>query len=54
MTITFSPEGDRTLVSFNQLFANEIFAVKMRDFLLNAGNENLDKLESVLAAENSG
>jgi len=32
-----------------QEFENEVFATKMRSFLENANNENLDRLEAVLA-----
>jgi len=50
MTITLADLGGKTLMTWNQEFENEVFAVKMRAFLENAGKENLDRLEALLTA----
>ena len=51
MTITFAADGNKTLLTWNQQFENEVFAEKMHEFLTNAGNENLDRLEAVMDNE---
>jgi uncharacterized protein YndB with AHSA1/START domain len=50
LTITLTPEGGKTLLTWEQEFENTAFATRMRSFLENANNENLDRLETVLAS----
>ena len=49
LTITMSPSGDQTSLTWRQEFENTAFVVSMRSFLENANEENLDKLEALLA-----
>jgi uncharacterized protein YndB with AHSA1/START domain len=45
LTITFSERATAgTVVSWEQDFENEVFATKMRDFLITANEQNLDRL----------
>ncbi|MBP6003854.1 MAG: SRPBCC domain-containing protein [Pyrinomonadaceae bacterium] len=49
LTITLENRGDKTHLTWRQEFENDVFATKMHDFLTTANNENLDRLEAVLA-----
>ncbi len=51
LTITLEPRDGGTHLTWDQQFENREFADRMRDFLWNANEENLDKLETILAAE---
>ncbi len=44
LTITFSEHEGKTLVTWDQVFENQTFATKMRDFLETANRQNLDRL----------
>lgn len=44
LTITFSENDGKTLVTWDQVFENQTFATKMRDFLETANGQNLDRL----------
>jgi uncharacterized protein YndB with AHSA1/START domain len=50
LTIALSPQGGKTFLTWEQEFENTAFAARMRSFLENANNENLDRLEAVLAS----
>jgi uncharacterized protein YndB with AHSA1/START domain len=49
LTITLTPDGGKTLLTWKQIFENTAVVTSMRSFLVNANNENLDRLEAVLA-----
>ena len=51
LTITLSEGGEGTNLTWRQEFENTAFVASMRDFLTNANNENLDRLEAVLASK---
>ena len=51
LTITLSESGEGTNLTWRQEFENTAFVASMRDFLTNANNENLDRLEAVLASK---
>jgi len=51
LTITLTPDGDGTRLRWRQEFKNEAFVASMRSFLENANEENLDKLEALLASQ---
>lgn len=44
LTITLSENDDKTTVTWEQVFENEAFAVRMLDFLETANGQNLDRL----------
>ena len=46
LVISFAESGGKTIVTWEQEFENQVFATKMRDFLENANEQNLDKLET--------
>ncbi len=49
LTITMVPEAGETRLTWEQKFENTAFATSMRDFLSTANEQNLDRLEAVLA-----
>ncbi|HRI02165.1 MAG TPA: SRPBCC family protein [Pyrinomonadaceae bacterium] len=49
LTITLAESGEGTRLTWRHEFENTAFVASMRDFLINANNENLDRLEAVLA-----
>lgn len=49
LTITMAPEAGKTLLTWEQEFENTAFVAAMRDFLSTANEQNLDRLEAVLA-----
>ena len=49
LTITLTPHGDRTHLSWVQEFENAEFAGKMRSLCLKANEQVLDRLEAVLS-----
>lgn len=44
LTIELAESGGSTLVSWNQEFEDENVVTKLRDFLIQANNQNLDRL----------
>lgn len=44
LTITLTSMGPDTQIEWSQVFDNEAFVSKMRDFLLKANGQNLDRL----------
>ena len=48
LTITLEAREGCTHLTWDQRFENREFADRMRDFLWNANEENLDKLETIL------
>jgi uncharacterized protein YndB with AHSA1/START domain len=53
LTLTLTPRGDGTHLSWVQKFESPEFAAKMRSLCEPANEQNLDRLESVLASESS-
>lgn len=49
LTITLAEKVGGTYLTWRQEFENTAFVASMRTFLTNANNENLDRLEAVLA-----
>ena len=49
LTLTLTESVHGTHLTWRQEFQNSAFVASMRDFLENANNENLDRLEAVLA-----
>jgi len=49
LSIDLTVEGGKTLLTWEQKFQNTAFVTSMRSFLENANNENLDRLEAMLA-----
>lgn len=49
LTIKIAADGGRTHLTWVQEFENNEFALRMKDFLSNANEENLDRLEKLLA-----
>jgi uncharacterized protein YndB with AHSA1/START domain len=47
-TVMFEDDGDKTRLTFRMEFEADGFIEKMRDFILNANEENFDRLEAVL------
>lgn len=48
LTINLTAIGDQTHLTWVQEFENLAFAARMQDFLTNANEENLDRLEQLL------
>lgn len=48
LTVTLTPEGDKTRIGWRQQFANEEELLLVRDYVIPANEENLDRLEAVL------
>ncbi|HEV3386864.1 MAG TPA: SRPBCC domain-containing protein [Gemmata sp.] len=53
LTVTLTVQGDKTLLTWNQEFESPEFAAKMRPICEPANEQNLDRLESLLANESS-
>jgi uncharacterized protein YndB with AHSA1/START domain len=51
-TVTFADEAGKTRLNFRMDFEPADFIAKMRDFILNANEENFDRLEAVLGIRN--
>ena len=49
LTVTLTPEGDKTRIGWRQQFANEEELLLVRDYVIPANEENLDRLEAVLS-----
>jgi uncharacterized protein YndB with AHSA1/START domain len=49
LTVTLAAENGRTRLTWEQVFENTTFATKMRDFLATANEQNLDRLQTLLA-----
>ena len=49
LTVTLTPEGDKTRVDWRQQFANEEELLLVRDYVIPANEQNLDRLEAVLS-----
>lgn len=48
LTITLTPQGDKTLLTWSQQFENEDMANRLRPMCEPANEQNLDKLEAIL------
>ncbi len=53
LTVTLTARGDQTHVAWDQEFESPAVAAKMRNFVGSANEENLDRLQSLLANQNS-
>lgn len=51
LTITFSENDGKTMVTWEQDFENRTFATKMRDFLMTANNQNLERLAAEVSTD---
>ena len=51
LTVTLTPEGEKTRIGWRQQFANEEELLLVRDYVIPANEENLDRLEAVLRSE---
>lgn len=51
LTITFSENDGKTTVIWEQDFENKTFATKMRDFLMTANNQNLERLAAEVSTD---
>jgi uncharacterized protein YndB with AHSA1/START domain len=49
LTVTLTPEGHKTRIGWRQQFANEEELLLVRDYVIPANEENLDRLEAVLS-----
>ena len=49
LTVTLTPEGDKTRIGWRQQFANEEELLLVRDYVIPANEQNLDRLEAVLS-----
>ena len=52
-TVTFADEANKTRLNFRMDFEAAGFIEKMRDFIVNANEENFDRLETVLGLRDS-
>lgn len=50
LTITLTESGEGTHLKWRQEFKNTAFVASLKDFLTNANNQNLDRLEGVLVS----
>lgn len=50
LTITLTESGEGTHLTWRQEFENTAFVASLKDFLTNANNQNLDRLEGVLVS----
>lgn len=48
LTISLESQDDACMISWEQIFESETFANKMRDFLQNANEQNLDRLQDLV------
>ncbi len=48
LTVTLTPEGPKTRIGWRQQFANAEEMLLVRDYVIPANEENLDRLETVL------
>jgi uncharacterized protein YndB with AHSA1/START domain len=48
MTITYTPENGQTRLTWRMVFDSEPEGAKLRDFILNANEENFDRLQTDL------
>lgn len=53
LTVTLTPQGDQTRLSWVQEFESPEFAARMRPLSATANEQNLDRLEAVLAEDGS-
>ena len=51
LTVTLTAEGEKTRIGWRQQFANEEELLLVRDYVIPANEENLDRLEAVLRSE---
>ena len=51
LTVTLRLEGEKTLIGWRQQFANADELNQVRDYVIPANEENLDRLEAVLRSE---
>jgi len=52
LTVTLAPRGDQTKLAWLQEFESPEVAAKMRPLCETANEQNLDRLEAILASEN--
>ena len=50
LTVTLTPRGDQTKLAWLQEFESPAFAAKMRPLCATANEQNLDRLEAILAS----
>ena len=53
LTVTLTVRGDQTHLAWNQEFESPEVAAKMRPLCKTANEQNLDRLQSLLASQNS-
>jgi uncharacterized protein YndB with AHSA1/START domain len=53
LTVTLAPQGEGTLLTWDQEFESPEFAEKMRPLSLTANEQNLDRLQALLAGESA-
>jgi uncharacterized protein YndB with AHSA1/START domain len=49
LTVTLTPEGDKTRIAWRQQFANADELDQIRDYVVPANEQNLNRLEAVLS-----